>query len=140
MKHPASDSWPISWPETSVRQSWLTVAAGFLFLSAQSLIGGLINVSYIAQPGQRDVVDEFGTVLPAGNEVVCTLQDPRVPGMAKEMGNTRSAAALELWRPHLQGHTPGPLQRPVQSTHTRALRNMRIQGASSPQSSGCQEF
>ncbi|MDI3337505.1 precorrin-8X methylmutase [Defluviimonas aestuarii] len=41
--------------------------------------------------------------LPAGNEVICTLQDPRVPGMAKEMGNTRSAAALELWRPHLEG-------------------------------------
>ena len=39
--------------------------------------------------------------LPAKNEVICTLQDPRVPGMAKEMGNTRSAAALELWRPHL---------------------------------------
>ncbi|MGC1427366.1 MAG: precorrin-8X methylmutase [Albidovulum sp.] len=41
--------------------------------------------------------------LPANNEVICTLQDPRVAGMAKEMGNTRSAAALELWRPHLAG-------------------------------------
>ncbi|HQU68804.1 MAG TPA: precorrin-8X methylmutase [Albidovulum sp.] len=41
--------------------------------------------------------------LPAGNEVICTLQDPRVPEMAKAMGNTRSAAALELWRPHLKG-------------------------------------
>ncbi len=41
--------------------------------------------------------------LPAMNEVICTLQDPRVPEMAREMGNTRSAAALELWRPHLEG-------------------------------------
>ena len=41
--------------------------------------------------------------LPAQNEVVCTLHDPRVPDMAREMGNTRSAAALELWRPHLDG-------------------------------------
>ena len=41
--------------------------------------------------------------LPAENEVICTLHDPRVPGMAREMGNTRSAAALELWRPHLEG-------------------------------------
>ncbi|PTV97221.1 precorrin-8X methylmutase [Rhodobacter aestuarii] len=41
--------------------------------------------------------------LPANNEVICTLQDPRVPEMAKEMGNTRSAAALELWRPKLAG-------------------------------------
>ncbi|WBL33334.1 precorrin-8X methylmutase [Sinirhodobacter sp. HNIBRBA609] len=41
--------------------------------------------------------------LPANNEIICTLQDPRVPEMAREMGNTRSAAALELWRPKLAG-------------------------------------
>ena len=43
------------------------------------------------------------TRLPAQNEVICTLNDPRVADMAKAMGNTRSAAALELWRPHLAG-------------------------------------
>ncbi len=41
--------------------------------------------------------------LPANNEVICTLHDPRVPDLAKAMANTRSAAALELWRPHLSG-------------------------------------
>ncbi|ATF19135.1 precorrin-8X methylmutase [Phaeobacter gallaeciensis] len=41
--------------------------------------------------------------LPANNEVICTLRDPKVPEMAKEMSNTRSAAALELWRPKLEG-------------------------------------
>ncbi len=41
--------------------------------------------------------------LPRDNEVICTLQDPRVADMAREMGNTRSAAALELWRPKLAG-------------------------------------
>ncbi|WP_207003995.1 precorrin-8X methylmutase [Trinickia mobilis] len=41
--------------------------------------------------------------LPAGNDVICMLGDPSVPSLAKEMGNTRSAAALELWRPHLAG-------------------------------------
>lgn len=41
--------------------------------------------------------------LPAQNQVICTLRDPRVPDMAKDMSNTRSAAALELWRPHLAG-------------------------------------
>ncbi|CUH88020.1 Precorrin-8X methylmutase [Phaeobacter sp. CECT 5382] len=41
--------------------------------------------------------------LAADNEVICTLRDPKVPDMAKEMGNTRSAAALELWRPKLEG-------------------------------------
>ncbi|WP_083099597.1 precorrin-8X methylmutase [Pseudophaeobacter leonis] len=41
--------------------------------------------------------------LSANNQVICTLRDARVPDMAKEMGNTRSAAALELWRPNLAG-------------------------------------
>jgi len=41
--------------------------------------------------------------LPAGNEVICTLQDPGVPALAARIGNTRSAAAVELWRPHLAG-------------------------------------
>jgi precorrin-8X/cobalt-precorrin-8 methylmutase len=41
--------------------------------------------------------------LPADNAVICTLHDPAVPALARAMGNTRSAAALELWRPHLAG-------------------------------------
>ena len=41
--------------------------------------------------------------LPAANPILCTLNDPQVPGLAQAMGNTRSAAALELWRPHLAG-------------------------------------
>jgi precorrin-8X/cobalt-precorrin-8 methylmutase len=41
--------------------------------------------------------------LPADNEVKCTLNDPTVPGLAAELGTTRSAAALELWRDDLAG-------------------------------------
>lgn len=41
--------------------------------------------------------------LPADNEVICTLQHPSVPALAAQIGNTRSAAAVELWRPHLDG-------------------------------------
>ncbi|MBS9720591.1 precorrin-8X methylmutase [Tianweitania sp. BSSL-BM11] len=41
--------------------------------------------------------------LPATNPVICTLRDPRTPELAKELGNTRSAVALELWRPQLEG-------------------------------------
>lgn len=43
------------------------------------------------------------TRLPAKNDIICTLQDPGVPALAKHMGNTRSAAAVELWRPYLKG-------------------------------------
>lgn len=41
--------------------------------------------------------------LPAANRVICTLNDPSVPELAARMGNTRSAAALELWRDDLAG-------------------------------------
>ena len=41
--------------------------------------------------------------LSAGNEVICTLADPTVADLALRMGTTRSAAAVELWRPRLAG-------------------------------------
>ncbi len=41
--------------------------------------------------------------LPAANQVICTLNDPTVRDLAQTMGTTRSAAALELWRPYLAG-------------------------------------
>ncbi|MBN7787011.1 precorrin-8X methylmutase [Ponticoccus gilvus] len=41
--------------------------------------------------------------LPADNDVICTLRDPSVPDLAASLGTTRSAAALELWRPRLEG-------------------------------------
>lgn len=41
--------------------------------------------------------------LPAGNAVICTLRDPATPALAAEIGNTRSAAALRLWLPRLDG-------------------------------------
>ncbi|WP_448642216.1 precorrin-8X methylmutase [Geodermatophilus sp. URMC 63] len=41
--------------------------------------------------------------LPKDNDVVCTLGDPRVPALAADLGTTRTAAALELWRDRLEG-------------------------------------
>jgi precorrin-8X/cobalt-precorrin-8 methylmutase len=41
--------------------------------------------------------------LPAQNEVICTLNDPDVAAIAQSLQNTRSAAALELWRGHMEG-------------------------------------
>src|ERR1700684_18626 len=41
--------------------------------------------------------------LPRNNSVICTLDDPAVANLAVEIGTPRSAAALELWRPHLEG-------------------------------------
>ncbi|MGP2493103.1 precorrin-8X methylmutase [Mesorhizobium sp. PUT5] len=41
--------------------------------------------------------------LPAGNEVICTLRHPRTAEIAEEIGNTRSAAAIDLWGPRMAG-------------------------------------
>jgi precorrin-8X/cobalt-precorrin-8 methylmutase len=40
--------------------------------------------------------------LPAHNPILCTLNDPQVPAIAQQIENTRSAAAIELWKPHLK--------------------------------------
>ena len=41
--------------------------------------------------------------LPADNAVICTLDDPRTPARAAEIGNTRTAAAMDFWLDRLQG-------------------------------------
>lgn len=41
--------------------------------------------------------------LPAANQIVCTLNDPRTAALALAGATTRSAAAVELWLPHLAG-------------------------------------
>ncbi len=41
--------------------------------------------------------------LPQGTRVLCPLNAPSVPALAKELGTTRSAAAVELWKPELKG-------------------------------------
>jgi precorrin-8X/cobalt-precorrin-8 methylmutase len=43
------------------------------------------------------------TRLPAGNPVICTLNDPATPELAARIGNTRSAAGVELWRERIEG-------------------------------------
>ena len=41
--------------------------------------------------------------LPANNDVICTLSDPSTPALAAKLGTTRTAAAIELWLPRLDG-------------------------------------
>ncbi|VVE71929.1 precorrin-8X methylmutase [Pandoraea captiosa] len=67
--------------------------------------------------------------LPAANPVVCTLTDPAVPELARSTGNTRSAAALELWRPMLAGSVVAIGNAPTALFH---LLDMLDQGAPRP--------
>lgn len=41
--------------------------------------------------------------LPADNDITCFLRDERVPDLARAWSTTRSAAAVSLWGPHLDG-------------------------------------
>ncbi|MEU9995448.1 precorrin-8X methylmutase [Streptomyces sp. NPDC050848] len=67
--------------------------------------------------------------LPADNEVVCTLSDPSVPALAAELGTTRSAAALELWRDRLEGSVVAIGNAPTALFH---LLEMIAKGAPRP--------
>ena len=80
-------------------ESFAQFTPGMAIAARRALEGGapiLCDVRMVSEGITR-------TRLPADNAVICTLQDDRVAGMAKAMGNTRSAAAVELWRPHLAG-------------------------------------
>jgi precorrin-8X/cobalt-precorrin-8 methylmutase len=77
----------------------LLMSPGFVDNGRWALIGGapiLCDSKMVANGITR-------SRLPSGNDIICTLDDPRVPEIARQMGTTRSAAALELWRDKLEG-------------------------------------
>ena len=67
--------------------------------------------------------------LPAGNKVLCHLHHGEVPALAQRLGTTRSAAALELWRPDLEGAVIAIGNAPTALFH---LLEMLEQGAPRP--------
>ena len=67
--------------------------------------------------------------LPAENPVIVTLNDARTPGLAQDLGTTRSAAAVELWRDHLDGAVVAIGNAPTALFH---LLEMLDEGAPKP--------
>lgn len=67
--------------------------------------------------------------LPADNTIICTLDDPRTPDLARAAGNTRSAAAMSLWEPHLAGSLVAIGNAP---TSLFRLLEMIAEGAAAP--------
>jgi precorrin-8X/cobalt-precorrin-8 methylmutase len=67
--------------------------------------------------------------LPARNEVVCLLQDPSVPSLAASWGTTRTAAAVSLWEPYLDGAVVAIGNAPTALFH---LLEMLLDGAPRP--------
>jgi len=72
---------------------------------------GLVQAARLALQGGAPILCDARMVaegitrarLPARNEVICTLDDPAVAALAQSLRTTRSAAALELWRPRMDG-------------------------------------
>ena len=67
--------------------------------------------------------------LPADNDVMCLLNDPRVPGLARDWATTRTAAAVSLWEPHLEGAVVAIGNAPTALFH---LLEMLLDGAPRP--------
>ncbi len=87
-------------------------AAGMVGLEAHIRFSpGFVSAARTALEGSAPILCDARMVsegvtrfrLPADNAVICTLHDEAVRPLAAQMRNTRSAAALELWRPHLAG-------------------------------------
>ncbi len=77
----------------------IAFSPGFAAAARAALVGGapiLCDARMVSEGITR-------ARLPADNAVICTLHAPDVPARAAALGTTRSAAALELWRPHLDG-------------------------------------
>jgi precorrin-8X/cobalt-precorrin-8 methylmutase len=77
----------------------IVMAPGFADNARWALVGGapiLCDSKMVANGITR-------ARLPAANEVICTLDDPKVPELARKIGNTRSAAAMELWGERMAG-------------------------------------
>jgi precorrin-8X/cobalt-precorrin-8 methylmutase len=78
------------------RLDWSRGAVG---TGRRALMAGapiLVDVTMVAAGISRER-------LPAANDVLCTLCDPAVAKLSASRATTRSAAAVELWRPHLSG-------------------------------------
>ena len=77
----------------------IVMSPGFADAARSALLGGapiLCDSKMVANGVTR-------ARLPANNAVICTLDDPAVPALARKIGNTRSAAAMELWGERLAG-------------------------------------
>ena len=75
------------------------ISSGFGEKARAALVAGapiLCDAKMVAQGITR-------SRLPANNQVICTLDDPTTPELARRMRNTRSAAAMALWEPYLAG-------------------------------------
>ena len=103
----------LAFSEQAFRKGAAALAAGAPILCDCEMVGAGIIRRY----------------LPAENPVIVTLNDPSVPALAQTIGNTRSAAAAELWAAHLEGAVVAIGNAPTALFH---LLELLDQGAPKP--------
>ena len=90
----------------------LVHACGRPAIAADLVVGGAVaEAGTAALTAGRPILTDAEMVamgitrrlLPADNPVLCTLNDAATPDRAAQLGTTRSAAAVEAWRRHLDG-------------------------------------
>jgi precorrin-8X/cobalt-precorrin-8 methylmutase len=77
----------------------IVVSEGFV-AAAKSVLNAGAKILVDAEMVRHGIIS---SLLPDREQIICTLNDQRTPGLAAGLGNTRSAAAVELWRPRLSG-------------------------------------
>lgn len=77
----------------------LVISPNFVTVAEIALAAGG-NILVDAEMVRHGIISKL---FPERERIICTLNDPRTKEVAAEIGNTRSAAAVELWRPHLAG-------------------------------------
>jgi precorrin-8X/cobalt-precorrin-8 methylmutase len=103
----------------------LALSRGAVAAASRALAAGapvLVDSAMVAAGVSRDR-------LPARNEIICTLGDAKVPALAARHATTRSAAAVELWRPNLAGAVVAIGNAPTALFH---LLEMLAAGAAMP--------
>jgi precorrin-8X/cobalt-precorrin-8 methylmutase len=112
-------------------------ACGLVEASKQVVFGaGLVAAARGALQTGRPILCDAEMVahgitrarLPNSNEVFCALRDPSVPGLAKKLGTTRSAAALDLWLHKLDGAVVA-----IGNAPTALFRLLELLDAGAPQ-------
>ncbi|NRG16369.1 precorrin-8X methylmutase [Rhizobiales bacterium] len=83
-------------PDIIGELSW----SGDIVSRARSAIGAGAPVFTDVKMVEHGIIGKY---LKANNEIVCTLDDARVPALAEKLGTTRSAAAVDLWAERLEG-------------------------------------
>ena len=81
------------------------IAADLAWRGAPALAGrdALFHGAAVIADARMVAAGVMANRLPTANRVVLTLDDDRVPDLATDLRTTRSAAAVELWRPWLAG-------------------------------------